>query len=301
MAAQDTTPSPPSALVDRMQQFSIFTTNVWGADKVYKVMMYSARLASLALGSWQESEAFGEADPRLQLAVFAGDKALGGIADKLGEARYVLRFFGVVGWLVALARNPHRGEGGSTLKALLTDASSLSMLVFHPTDHAVWLSKAVPGVIGRGPIARMQLLGTRAACLFLAAQVALKLLALQEAAQGAWEAAARLRAVQPDPSGAGAAGSASPLGKGPPASSASPPSTPRTAAARREEAAGDLARHQASVRRIALSLLRYFLDFLTTLHYSVPGGVGLGPVSLNALPLLTSAIGAVQLWRSMFP
>ena len=289
------------ATVEVLGKFSTFTSNIWGSDKVFKVMVYASRLAALGLQRLQASDGFGDADPRLQLAAFAGEQALGRVADKVTEGRHMLRFFGLADWVVALARNPHRGS--DPVLALLHDAGAVSMILFHPTDHVAWLNKAVPGVMPAPTVSRLQTFGTRCACLFLACQLLLKAqqaattfgeVAKLRAGIASAEAEVHRQATVPDVSSAVPAdGSA----KSPREEGEDPGLPPQEALATLRQR---LAVCEEELTSEALSILRYFVDWLVTLHYSLPQGLGLSPTLLNSMGLFTAVLGGHQQWRGMF-
>ena len=326
-------------MLDQMEKFSAFTSNIWGADKMYKITMYTARLLNLGLGKAQDSDALQQADVRVQLAAFALQSLTGKVADNISAARYILRFFGVVDWTVRFARNPY-SWAEQPAHAALHQASAACMLLFHPADHAVWLGKAAPDIVPGRTVQRLQRFGTRAANVFLLCQFLLKLLHLRGlllARRQLHGALQRLQSTTTSTSvpAAAADGSSSSAASAPPASSSpsaqkrpaqcpasvdssmdsegfagmspppSPPSARRSQLQAHHQAVQGVQRQvaaaDAQVASALQSLLRYALDWLVTLHFSLPRGIGLSPAATSSMGLLSTLLAAGQQWAALQP
>jgi len=319
--------------LDTLAKFSAFTTNIWGADKVYKVMMYSARLLGMGLEHAQDMPTFQEADVRVQLAAFALQSMSSKVSDNISTARYILRFFGTVDWAVRFVRNPY-SLSSQPLEAALHQASAACMLLFHPADHTVWLGKAAPDLVPNRTVLQLQRFGTRAANVFLLCQLLLKLLQLRAASRARAHIMQALQRLQSDElpvprtafyDSSPSAGSPSPekrfaplprsvdssldsgclsaQGTPPPShGTTQPPPNPSTLQARQQALLGlhaQLAAVDTQISDATASLVRYALDWLVTLHFALPRGIGLPPVVSIAMSLLSTCIAARQQWLAM--
>ncbi len=319
----------PSALLGTMAKFSEFTTNIWGADKVYKIIMYTSRLLSMGLQRAQDSDKMQSADVRVQLAAFALQNLSSKVSSNISSARYILRFFGTVDWALRLASNPYSAQQ-QPLHAALHQISALCMLLFHPADHAVWLGKAAPDLVPQRSTNKAQLFGTRAANVFLLCQLLLKLLQLQSLSQHRRQltkALARLQEAE-QPTGSAWEAPAAAAEQGSPASQKRaadqpvcvdgsvnstafdmltrtppvPPSSTSALQAQQQAVRGVQAQIDSVDTQLAavrFSLVRYALDWLVTLHYALPRGIGLSPAATSIMSLASTLIATKQQWTAM--